>query len=112
MAKQRQADRETMPGKSGETRSADAFTVAWVMLTLTTLLCELGFAGAAAVSRGIVAPRIELLSQLLFFAALVSGVTGLILLPFVLRMRSQPPPQVILVVAMVIYLIPIVLLFV
>ena len=86
---------------SGETRAADTLTVVWVMLTLTTLLCELSTAAAATLARTMASPSVQVLSQLLFFAALVAGITGLIILPFVLRIRRQPPPQVVVVASVV-----------
>ena len=95
--------------QTGESRTADTATVAWVMLSLTALLCELGVVALLIVQQTMApAPRIELLATLLFFAALVAGVFGMVILPLVLRFRKVAPPRSIVVASIIIGLVPLV----
>ena len=85
-----------------ESRVADAVTIAWMLCTTTTLLCELGALGAWLFSRGSPDGKVALLGGLLFFAAAVIGVVGLLILPIVLKLRRESPPLAIAVAAVLI----------
>lgn len=87
-------------------RSVEVLTVAWMLMVVTTLVCELGF---AAIRMGRPAPdsRLTILSSLFLFAALVIGLLALLVTPVVLRSRRMPPPQGITVFAVVVGLAPV-----
>jgi hypothetical protein len=81
---------------SGETRAADALTVAWMMSVLTTVVCGL-IGGAIVLSTrgraGLEGAR--LFGALLHFSAFVAAVVSLVLLACVLKFRQTPPPRAI-----------------
>ena len=94
---------------TSETRTAETATVAWVMLTLTTLLCEIGAVAVVLIRRATeLPPGVDLLGRLLFFAACVAGLFGLAMLPPVYRLRIERPPRMIIVVSVVICCSPLV----
>lgn len=69
-------------------------TIGWTLAVTTTFLCDIGAAAthllAAAEPDG---KGLVVLSGLLLFAAVVTGVLVLLLLPLVLRLRHQKPPR-------------------
>lgn len=91
---------------AGDLRSVEVLTIGWMLMVITTLVCELGF---VAVRMGRPQPdsSLAILSSLLLFAALVIGLLALLITPVVLRSRRVPPPQAITVVAVVVALAPV-----
>ena len=87
-------------------RSVEVLTVAWMLMVVTTLVCELGFA-AIRISRPQPDSRLTILSSLFLFAAMVIGLLALLVTPVVLRSRRVPPPPGIMVFAVVVALAPV-----
>ncbi len=90
-----------------ETRQAVVLTVVWTLTVTTTFLCDIG----AAVTRLWLtadpeAAGAELISGMLLFAAVVTSLLVLGLLPIVLRIRRQPPPRGYIVFAVLVSVAP------
>lgn len=82
--------------ETGETRSVDGLTVAWMMTVMTTVVC--GVVGGAIVlaTRGNpAAEKAGMFGALLHFSAFVAAVVSLVLLAAVLKFRKQSPPAAI-----------------
>lgn len=91
----------------GESRAADAVTIAWSLTVMMTLVCQLGAMGTNwYVQYDGGAERIEVLSGLLLFSALVLGAISLLLMPVVWRSRRVPPPRAIAIFAVVVAAAP------
>ncbi len=92
-----------------EPRAVEALTVAWCLSVITVFLCDLGSACAwfyLRVDPG--AERMQVLAGLLLFAAVVTGVVALVLIPVVCRLRSEPPPRGFLVFAVLVSVAPLI----
>lgn len=92
----------------GETRTADAATVAWTVSVTTVFLCDIAAVAAHLYSQA--NPQLagaRMLSQLLLFSAAAIGLLSLMLLPAVFRLRRTPPPTGFLVFAVCSALAPI-----
>ncbi|HUY35531.1 MAG TPA: hypothetical protein VMV69_22500 [Pirellulales bacterium] len=76
----------------GESRAVDAATIGWMLMVMTALVCELGFAVAHyfAMSEG--SGWLDVLSRILLFAAAVIGFISLLAAPVVIKNRREPPP--------------------
>lgn len=80
------ASRET-----GETRAADAATVAWMISTMTTVLCgAVGF-GLVLATQG-KTDGARMFGGLMHFSGLISAIITLVLTGFVLKYRKHIPP--------------------
>ena len=93
-----------------ENRSVEFLTVGWMLMVITTLICEVA---AAACHLYVVqidrqAATIELFSGLLLFASFVVGSLSLIVCSVVLKSRREPPPRSILIFAVVVGVAPLV----
>ncbi|REK10932.1 MAG: hypothetical protein DWQ37_15985 [Planctomycetota bacterium] len=89
MAKRKPIPRDA----SGESRTAEMATVAWMMSVMSNVLC----AGVAALVFLAVgdrpdADKVRLFAALLHFGGFVFAVLSLVLLGVVLKLRQQPPP--------------------
>ncbi len=105
-AKHSQTQRRT-PKFGAAGRGVESLTVGWMVSVVTTLICDL----AAAISRLYVvwinpATRLELLSNVLWFAAAVLGLITLFMTPIILKSRREPPPTPILILAIVVAGVP------
>ena len=89
------ANKNTSPSLS----PASAVIICWIICVLTAFICELGTMALIIVQRfAAPSPLLGVLATLLILAAVLSGLFGLVLLPFVLRRgREIVPRQVILV---------------
>jgi uncharacterized membrane protein len=77
---------------TGETRAADAATVAWMISALTTVLCgTVGF-GLVLATHGR-ADGARMFGGLMHFSGLVSAIVTLVLTGFVLKYRKHVPPH-------------------
>jgi hypothetical protein len=106
MSKKRKA-KQARPAVSSETRVADAMTVGWMLTVMTALVCQAGLIGVRAFEH--YQPDIDalpVLGELLLLAALVFGVTSLVLAPIVLRLRRTPVPPGITIFAVAVGLTP------
>lgn len=97
--------------ETGETRTAEAVTVAWMLTALATLAAEffalLGWAAVAVTARsGKVPVEFAMLPALLTFIALVTGLICLLLIPLTHRVRRVPPPRSVTVFAAVVGITP------
>lgn len=105
----KQSPRRKQSATNDEPESIRMAVMAWLMTTLTTLVCM----AIVAATRGYVlwvdpdAAKIALLSGLLLFASLVLGVLALGLQFVVLRIRRPAPPRPVLFSATIIALLPI-----
>lgn len=112
MARKKKSPAKKQPqNDSIELRSAEVVTVAWTMCTLTTLLCLLG--GLVAEALGWLtdsSSATKLLGRFLLVSGCVSGLTGIAMLPVVLKLRRQPVPRQVIWVSAWISAIPIVVL--
>jgi hypothetical protein len=79
-----------LPRLGGESRAAEAATVAWLLSALAAALCQIG-GGAAWLLRG-ESMGLKYLAGYLLLAAIVAGVLSLLLLAMVLRWRKVRPP--------------------
>ena len=86
-----------------ETSGAEMLTIAWSMMVLTTLICEIGAALTIWHARAHPeAGAIRALSFVLVMETLIVGTLLLVLTPVMLRLRRQRPPRGILVFAMIV----------
>ena len=79
--------------RSAESRTAEAITIAWTVTLTTLLFCHV--ATLAAHWYVVALPEaksMRVLREMLLFAGAVVGALSLLLLPFVQRLRLQPPP--------------------
>ena len=89
-------------------RGVEVLTIGWMLMVFTTLACEV----VAAIAYWYVkqvdrqAEAVELLSNLLLFAACLIGLLSLLVCPVVLRTRRVPPPRWIVVFSLVVALAP------
>jgi hypothetical protein len=95
--KSRQRDRSSViKRETGETRSADGLTVAWMMTVMTTVVCGVVGGGIVLATRGNpAAEQAGMFGALLHFSAFVAAVVSLVLLAAVLKFRQQTPPAAI-----------------
>lgn len=102
---------------SGESRSAVAVTVAWMLSLLVTLAAELIAIPAAIIARINPPPPGQGLSlhhvaDLFLFVSLVTGLICAGFVPLVYRVRAAPPPRAIVITALVAGAIPLVTIFI
>ena len=93
-----------------ENPSAHFLTVAWMLMVMTTLVCEL-ISGASHLYVSKInhkAALLETLSGLLLFAAFIVGFFSLIVFPVVIKARREMPPRPIIAFALVVGAAPIV----
>jgi hypothetical protein len=96
-------------GRPGESRTAEAVTVAWTLCLLATLVAEAGALLSRAYLVLFSGPLwLQVLSGVLLFVALVAGLVTLALTPMTWRLRRVPPPRAIVVVAVAAGLMPLV----
>ena len=92
-----------------ETKAADAVTVAWMLAVTCALMCEVT---TSALRAYLVfapdRPKIAMLAELLLFAALVSGIVSLLIVPVVLKVRRVVPPRPVTIVSLVVGVAPLV----
>lgn len=91
---------------AGDPRGVEALTIGWMLMVVTTFICEMSFAGIRMSGPPPDGP-LMILSNLFLFAAMVIGVLALLVTPVVLRSRRVPPPQGITVLAVVVGLAPV-----
>ena len=96
---------------AGESRPSVAVTVAWMLSLLVTLAAEIIAIPAVIISRANPQPPGEGIStahvaDLFLFLSLVTGLVTAGLVPLVYRVRAVPPPQSIVVTALVAGAIP------
>jgi len=101
----------------GESRSAVALTVVWMLTCMSTAVGCLVVLGLRLLMLAFpaVQGRVHPLAQasgVLLFAAITTGVLCMVLTPLVYRVRQVPPPRTVTVGAIAIGLAPIVLLIV
>lgn len=88
-------------------RTVEVLTVGWMLMVVTTLICELGFLFARQIADG--QTSLEVLSRLLLLAAFIIGLIALFVTPVVLRSRRSPPPSGVTVFAVVVAAAPLVI---
>ncbi len=93
---------------TSESRAAEVLTVGWLLAVMTAGLCEL--ASGIALALRPLGSGVEFAARYLFFAALVMGVTSLVLAAGVFKSRRVPPPRGITIVGLAIGAAPIVVL--
>lgn len=91
-----------------EPGTIEVLTIGWMLMVVTTLVCEVGSA-VARLAAGINEGPLQMLSELLLFAALVIGFIGLLVTPVVLRSRRAPPPSGVVAFAVVVTAAPFVM---
>ena len=91
-----------------ETRAVEVLTVSWMLAVMTAFLCEV----AGTIARLLVDryPGVALLAGYLLFAAAVVGGVSLIMLAFVYRLRKVKPPPGIVFFASVVGAAPLIVL--
>ena len=85
-----------------ESPAAEALTAMWLLAAMATLGCEIGSAAINYYARVTGNEQLDMLWRLLFFAALVIGVSVLAMTPAVYKFRQQHPPPAVTVTAMLI----------
>ncbi len=83
-----------------EAKAVEVLTVAWMLSVMTALLCAVG-ATLAKVFAGD-SPAVQLFAGYLLFAAAVVGGLSLIMLGFVYRLRKVKPPSGVIFFAVVV----------
>jgi hypothetical protein len=106
----RAAARVSLP-TDGESRQSVAVTVAWMLSLLVTLAAEVIAIPATIIAKANPQPIGEGLTTahiagLFLFLALVTGLVTAALVPLVYRVRAIPPPQSIVVAALVAAAVP------
>ena len=93
-----------------ENPAAHFLTVAWMLMVMTTLVCELlsGASHLYVIEVNRQATLMETLSWLLLFAAFVIGFFSLIVFPVVIKARREVPPRPIVAFALLVGAAPIV----
>jgi hypothetical protein len=90
-----------------ESRAAEAVTVAWMLSVMVAVVCELGWLATRWwIAAQPTAEMVAALGELLFFSALITGTMALVLVPVVLRSRSELPPRGITFFALVVGVLP------
>ena len=105
----RRKKKRAKPAPPTESRRVEVLTVAWSLMVLMTLVCEIG--AVAAIWYGRSHPEAEAvraLATVLLLETLVVGVLLLALTPVVLRMRREKPPRGFVVFAVIIGAAPLV----
>ena len=97
------------PGSPAETRTAEVATVGWMLAMVTALACEV----LTTLAKWYVRLRpnaevIQAVAELLFFAALVTGLISLIAAAAAFRLRQTRPPTGITVLALAVGVAPLV----
>ena len=111
--KSREAAPEPRSLDTGETRTADAATVAWSVAVVTVLMCDLAAAAAYAYTAWRPeAKRLFLLAELLVIGGSMVAAVVLVLTPALYRLRRVAPPQGLVVFALCAAAAPIVALLV
>jgi hypothetical protein len=103
--KKRESQERRSPGLDPESQGAEVMTVAWMISILSVAVCDFG----AVITRLMIEPdqrNLEVLSGILYFAALTIGLISLILLPIVLKSRRVPPPRGLVVFGVAVSVIP------
>jgi hypothetical protein len=101
MSTKRTKKRSRRPA-TGESRTADVATIGWMLMVITALVCELGFAVARWFASAEPDGPLDVLAQLLLFAAAVIGLISLIAAPLAIKSRREPPPRGITVFALLV----------
>ncbi len=100
MAKKANKKKQRKAQPPRERRAVEFLTVAWMLAVMTALVCEVGGTVARIYADG--NPRIALLAGYLLFAAAVVGGVSLVMLVAVYRMRKvKPPPGIVFFSAVV-----------
>lgn len=108
MAKKAQSKKRRRVQPSSETKSVEFLTVAWMLAVMTTLVCIVGATLARVYAEG--NPGAALLAGYLLFAAAVIGGVSLVMLAAVYRLRKVKPPPGILFFAAVVGAAPLIVL--
>jgi len=89
-------------------RGTETLTVAWMLMVFTTLACELvaALAYLYVMQFDRQAAGVQLLYELLMFAACLIGLLSLLVCPVVLRARRVPPPRAIVVFSVIVGFLP------
>jgi hypothetical protein len=90
-----------------ETQAADVLTIGWMLIVLTTLICQIGALAMRWLAVG--NPKLQQLDafgMMLFFAATMMGVLALVLIPVLYKIRVMPPPRAIVAFAVVVAIAP------
>jgi hypothetical protein len=93
MAKKSKRRPDEQLTKTGETRVADALTVAWMLTVMTVLmlgLMTIGFRWFASARPE--APILGALADLLYLCAALCGGISLLMFPLVWKLRKTKPP--------------------
>lgn len=104
MPKSKRKQRPAKQRSQDEPRPTEFLTVGWMLSVFTARVCEIAFAAV----RGYLlivdeeAPRLETLAAVLVFAALVVGISSLLLAFAVVKAGRTPPPRGILVFSIVV----------
>ncbi len=96
--------------ESLENRSVEFLTVGWMLMVITTLICEVASAGCHlyVVQLDRQATTVEIFSRLLLFASFVIGIVSLIVCSVVVKTRRDPPPRSVLIFAVVVGIAPLI----
>jgi hypothetical protein len=104
----RARQQRTKRAQSIDNRSVEYLTVGWMLMVVTTFICEVAATGCHlyVVQFDRQAATIELFSRLLLFASFVIGILSLIVCAVVLKSRRESPPRSILMFAVVVGVAP------
>ena len=96
-----------------ESSRSVAATVGWMLATLTTLAGILAVSGLQIASQySSAGESLTMLSRLLLFASVISGLVSLVFLGVTFKVREDRPPLAIVVASVVISVVPLIALVV
>ena len=103
------ARRRPKASQPAETQAAEALTVAWTLSLTATVLAELAALVARVYVVAIPASELaQLLSRLLLFIAVVTGLATLSLTLPAIRIRRVAPPRAVVIIAIAVGVMPLV----
>jgi hypothetical protein len=104
------AARQPLPTVDSEERSSVAITVAWMLATMACFLAGLLWLGSqfaiVNLTRDQLPGAVLVIPDMMRLTAVCTGLLGLTLLPFVLRVRQTPPPQAVTIFSVLVCILP------
>jgi hypothetical protein len=104
------AARQPAPTIDTEERSSVAITVAWMLATMACFLAEIVWLGSELailnLTRAQLPGAVLVIPDMMRLTAVCTGLLGLTLLPFVLRVRQAPPPRAVTIFSVLVCILP------
>jgi hypothetical protein len=102
--------RRQAPTIDTEERSSVAITVAWMLATMACFLAGILWLGSQLailnLARNQIPGAVLVIPDMMRLTAVCTGLLGLTLLPFVLRVRQAPPPRAVTIFSVIVCVLP------